>query len=346
MRALALLLLVACQKHEDEAKPVVVDLDRCKAALQDAPKLPPARRAKAIIDACQPCGAWQLLRWQSRPTDGGPTRLAIDQQLQACGTCNTDARTRFMGALDDARGTDARTPWREYGKACNLTDARFVSAPWYALDKIARDAGANPELAPLLAGIELRMPAVSISGSGYDLPTASVIGPHAGPTQITVTATAMHIGTLPVGHLTAKGLEATTDYPGVPFDPGAPAKLPDGPIAIVAPKQLPARRILDALVRPAFLAVAAPGQPEGWVVPGVVPVELHKIDAIDGTPQRTFRLGANADALIAELKAKAAGTESVLIEVAADATVQSLAQLLGALAFTGAHTAMIMASQP
>lgn len=362
MKVALLLLLVACQKHEDETKPVALDVDKCKVALHDAPTLAPARRAKAIIDACQPCGPWQLLRWATKQSDGGPTRLALDQQLQACGTCNTDARSRFMGALDDARGTDSRTPWREYGKACNLPDARFASAPWFALDKIARDIGANSDTAPLLAGIELRMPAVSVSGSGYELPTASVIGPHAGPTAITVTAKDMMMGSLPVGRLTAKGLEATSDYPGVPFDPTAPpsgaaaspgnaglvgpAQLPSGPVAIVAPKQLAARRILDALVRPAYLAVAAPGQPEGWVVPGVVPVELTRIDAIDGTPQRIFKLGASPDALLAELKAKAAGTASVLIEVDAEASVQGLAQLLGALAFTGAHTAMIMASQP
>lgn len=343
----ALLFLVACQKHaDDKPAPPPVDTDKCKLALETAPTVPPARRAKVVLEGCKPCGEWQpLLHWQARTTDGGPTRLAIDQQLQACGTCNTDARTKFMGALDDARGTDARTPWREYGKACNLADGRFVSAPWYALDKIARDAGANPDLAPLLAGIELRMPAVSLTGSGYELPTASVVGPHAGPAQITVTAGDLRMGVLPTGKLTPQGLVADTDYPGAPLDA---AKLVDGPVAILAPKGLPARRVLDAILpgKQSFLAVVAPGQPEGWMVPGVVPVQLTKIDGIDGTPQRMFTLTASADALLAELKAKPAGSQSVLIQVAADATAQSLAQLLGALAFTGSHAAMIMASQP
>jgi hypothetical protein len=88
-----------------------------------------------------------------------------------------------------------------------------------------------------------------------------------------------------------------------------------------------------------LLAVVGPGSPEGWVVPGTIPMALRPYLALSNP--RTLALGASADPAIKDLKANPAGESVVAIALAADATTKSLAKLLGALAFQGAHAAML-----
>jgi hypothetical protein len=59
-----------------------------------------------------------------------------------------------------------------------------------------------------------------------------------------------------------------------------------------------------------------------------------------GKPRR-LALGASADPAIKDLKANPAGETTVAIDLGPDATTKSLAKLLGALAFQGAHAAML-----
>ena len=362
-RALLVLLLAACQGKDSKAPPpkppadaaIEVDWVGCGAALKKAATLPQTRRAQAILDGCQPCGDWApLLHWNVLTGEGGPTRLAIEGKMLACGYCEPNAKQRFLGVLDNARGTESRAPWRVLGEVCGdrvsaVPDGRFMSAPYYALDRIARAAAQRPELAPLLPAIEIPLPAVSVTGAGYQLPTSPVTSPLAGPPQITLTMTEIRYGQLPRAKLGATGLTLVAG--GEPY-PGAlvePAKLPAllagvTGIAVIAPVGLPAKRILE-LVELADghdlrLAVVGPGSPEGWVVPGTIPVTLSRFTSLDRP--RTLTLGDSADPAIVELKATPAGTGVIAIELAPGATAATLARLLGALAFGGGHAAMLV----
>ena len=363
MRSFLVALLVACQSKDapkPAAKPpadaaIEVDWAGCEAALKQAATAPATRRAQLLLDACQPCGDWApLLHWNTLPGEGGPARLAIETKMLACGYCEPEAKQRFLGTLDNARGTESRAPWRVLGEVCRervgaVPDTRFMSAPYYALDRIARAAGARPALVPLLAAIDIPLPALSMSGAGYELPTGAVASPTAGPTQITITAVELRVGPLPHAHLGPAGIAVVADgepYPGTLVEP---AKLADalattaGPIALVAPSGLPARRIAEVVDRAGphdlRLVIVGPGSPEGWVVPGTIPMSLQPLVA--GGKPRVVALGASADPAIKDLKASPAGDTMVAIELGADATTKSLAKLLGALAFQGAHAAMV-----
>src|SRR5204863_6249003 len=108
--------------------------------------------------------------------EGGPSGAEIEAAMAVCGYCDANAKQRFLGTLDKARGGDTRTPWRHLGDTCRaavsaVPDNRFVTAPYYALDRIARAATAHGgETAERLAAIELPLPAVSIAGTGVTLP--------------------------------------------------------------------------------------------------------------------------------------------------------------------------------
>ena len=364
-RALLLALLVACKGKEAPKPPPRVPADAaldvdwagCEAALAKAATAPATRRAQLILDGCQPCGDWApLLHWNTLPGEGGPTRLAIENRMLACGYCAPDAKQRFLGALDNARGTDSRAPWRQLGEVCGdkvgaVPDTRYMSAPYYALDRIARAAGSRPALVPLLAALDLPLPAVSVTGAGYELPQGPVASPIAGPTQITVTLAELRTGPLPHAHLGAAGIAVVTDGDPYPGTLVAPAQLAatlakvTGPIAIIAPSELPARRVADVVnqagVHDLRLAVVGPGSPESWVVPGTIPMAL--LPLVAGGKPRVVVLGASADPAIKDLKAHPAGETIVAIELAPDATTRALAKLLGALAFQGGHAAMLAA---
>ena len=328
---------------------------RCEAVLRDAPKIPDTRRVKAVIDGCLPCGDWSpLLRWNTPEAEGGPPRLAIEAAMAACrGFCDAGAKQRFLGTLDDARGKDTRGPWRHLGESCGAgvsaePDTRFMSAPYFALDRIARAAAAEPKLAPLLAGFDLALPAISLSGSGLVLASSPATRPTAGPHHLTISQKEVRIGVLPRARLGAAGV--TVDAGGTPYPgdlvalPALRAELakraadPARPLALFAPNLMPAARLLDVIAAAAphevMLAVHAPGSPAGWVLAGTVPLALRT-----GKPDKgaaTFALAADPDAAILALKALAPAElreRPPTIELRPDATVAGLAKLLGALGY-------------
>jgi hypothetical protein len=371
VRALLVALLL-CACHDKDAPkpsdgsdaPPAIDWAKCDAALAKAPATPATRRVEVVLEGCQVCGDWQtLLRWNRAPTaKGAPKRLEIDRMMLACGYCDPSAKQRFLGTLDDARGTESRTPWRFLGEICKdkvsaVPDARFMSAPYYALDRIARAASARPESAALLPAIDLPLPALSMAATGVELPSSPVTSPTAGPVQITVFKNELHVGRLPHAHLGAAGVSVVAEgeaYPGAAVTlPGLAAALdalsPDktAPIAVLAPAQLPAARLVEVLGavtgRKLWIGVAAPGSPEGWVLPGTLPITFRAAADPDAT---TWHVGDSVDTAIRELKDKpaAAFTHPPTVILDPGATVANLVKLLGAIAFHDIHEATILAT--
>ncbi|HSK05055.1 MAG TPA: hypothetical protein VK932_27590 [Kofleriaceae bacterium] len=339
--------------------------ERCESALADAPGVAPVHRLQAVLDNCQPCGDWApLLRWNAPAADGGPTTAAIEAAMDACRAyCKPAARAAFLGTLEAARGKHAPRPWRELGAACGeevsaKPDPRYLSAPYFALDRIARAAAGHPRLGPLLAVLELPLPPLSITGSAFVLPASPVIVPDAGPVHVTVTMAEITVGALPRAKLGASGvtvLAGDAPYPGTPVPIAALgatlARLSPGPdarIAVIAPKAMPARRLADVIAaagaHPLVLAAAA-GGPEGWSLPGVVPIALSAKRA-----PRALRLelGDSADAALRALEDAPAEQLAAppAILVTDKATIEGLAQLLGALADRGVVAASLARTRP
>ncbi|MFT3692232.1 MAG: hypothetical protein QM831_03770 [Kofleriaceae bacterium] len=275
-----------------------VDWDACNAALRKAATEPLDVRPSLVIDNCKVCGDWTpILMWQHPPTEkGAPTHAQIEAAMATCGYCpNPNGKARFWATLDNARGTDARTPWRYLGEQCKadisaVPDTRFVSAPFYALDRIARAASAHGgESANLMAAIEFPLPAVSLTGTGITLPDVdSGQSNTAGPLAITVIGDGVHVAKLPRARLGASGVTVDLgNYPGdvvKPADLGAAlTKLAAGDatasITVLAPVAAPVASMKPvfaaaAKVAPTYLAVNATGSPEGWALPATIPVQI------------------------------------------------------------------------
>lgn len=321
------------------------DRAACEAALKGVPTLPATRRADAIIDACRPCGDWTpILTWQKLPADGGPTRTQIENAMVACKAyCEPNAKMRFLGTLDDARMKGARTPWRELGEMCRdqvsaVPDARYMSASYFALDRIARDVAARPGGPELLAPIEIPLPPVSVSAVGIKIPDSPLSKPELMRNGITVTVAEISVGTLPIAKLGSSGVTVSGDpFPGRAVTlkelPDAISKL-DGKAAVFAPAGMPASRLAAVVAGGAsdrmYLAVTS-----RTGAYGIVPVSLQ---APAGQKILGLRLALGASADEAILAMKAAGPEkleagTVMIEIDKAATVASLATLIGALAF-------------
>lgn len=326
---------------------------RCEAALAGAPKVTPVRRIQSLLDGCRPCGDWTpLLRWGTPAIDGGPPLAAIEAAMEACSAyCKPDAKVAFLGVLEDSRGKRAPKPWRLLGEACGEAvsakpDTRYMSAPYFALDRIARAAAAHPKLSPLLAAIELPLPPLASTGGSFVLATSPVTKPEAGPAYVTVSMTELTAGTLPRARLGAAGVTVTTGdvpYPGAPVTAKALAaaldKLAPDPaarIAVIAPKELPARRLVDVALaagtHPLVLAVEAAGAPGGWHLPGTVPVVLGAKEAPGAL---RLAAGASVDDALHTLKSAPAEQLAAPPAIAIDdaATVENLAKLLGMLAY-------------
>ena len=367
--ALGLAVLPACKGRSHERPPqdpprpadaAIADanLDACRAAAARAPGLPATQRAQALLDGCRPCGDWEpLLAWNTPAAEGGPTRNAIEQAMLACKAfCEPNAKQRFLGTLDAARGQGTRTPWRFLGEICKaevsaLPDTRFMGAPYFALDRIARAIN-DPKL---LSAIELPLPALSITGVGVDLASSPLTVPEAGPAALTVDASQILLGALPIATLSPAGLGISGDYPGTPIAPkalaaalGTPA-LAGHPVALLAPNGLRAARLVEVIGvaggHDLRLAVAAPG-PRGWTLPGTVPISLQ------GKPARGagtgVRLVLDATGFEAMKAAKATPRAKLLrapVTIAVDpsATVASLANLLGALGYFEVKTVVLVA---
>ena len=327
-----------------DASVAAFDWPRCEKALRAAPALPPSKRAMAIIEGCEPCGSWApILGWQTSDTEF----RALEQAMIACEAfCDATGKQRFLGTVDEARHKQTRTPWRELGEYCKASvsavpDARYVNAPWFALDRIARAVGKRADVASLLTAITIPLPAVTVSGVGPALAEAPVAKPEVVPAQITVTLADVSVGATPTGALTAQGITVTGDaYPGtttaLPALAAALEKL-GGRAAVFAPAAMTATRIAEvvAAAKPhtLHLAVATRTGPPGWAMHGIVPI------ALVGTRDKagvTVAVGASPDAAVQAIKA--APVESlkrapVTLMLGKDATVTSLATVLGALAY-------------
>jgi hypothetical protein len=280
----------------DAAPPPVVDWTKCNTALRKAATEPLDVRPQLVIDGCHVCGDWTpILQWSRPQAEKGPSRAQIEHAMEACGLCNANAKQRFLGTLDNARGTNARSPWRYLGEQCKaevsaVPDNRFTTAPFYALDRIARAATAHGgDTANLMAAIEVPLPAVSITGAGITLPDIDDgVSPTAGPLAITVMGDGLHVAKLPRARLGASGVAVDLgDYPGEVVTPADLAtvlgKLAAGDktvsIAILASVATPAQELVPVVqaaskVAPIYLAVNAPGSPEGWDLPGTIPISL------------------------------------------------------------------------
>lgn len=331
----------------DAPPPPEGDWATCKAALEKAVTAPPTRRIDTIIEACKPCGEWKpILEWQTLQEEGGPNRKVLETAMAGCNAwCTPNAKLRFMGALDDARAGKTRTPWRELGQQCKeevsaRPDTRFMSAPYFILDRIARWAGARPDGARALEPIVIPLPAVSQTGVGVKLPESGVTKPDIVPVQVTVTTAGITVGPMPVAKLAATGvLPQGTPYPGTPVvvkDLRAEVKKYGTKVALFAHPTLPALALVDVIGNagvPVVLAVASAVGPTGWAQHGVSPIEMSR--AKPAPKALNLSLDDTGAAAMAEVKKLGADVRSrdVYITIEDKATVASLATLLGALAY-------------
>lgn len=380
-----LLLVAACQSKDaspppkDPPPPIapvvfdatlpLPDWSRCKTALETAAKLPGPPRALAVIDGCTPCGDWKpLLEWSTPHTDGGPPRHAIESAMLACEAyCDANAKQRFLGTLDTSRGKHTRGPWRYLGEMCKdavsaVPDARFMTAPFFALDRIGRAVAARPDLAPLLAGLEIPLPAVSVTGAGIELLESPSVSPDPGTSALTVNAKEIRIAAMPRGKLGAQGvtvIAAGDAYPGVLVaNPKEVATQLErlsatGPISLFAPPGMAARRVLDVLAittrRDVRFAAKVGGAPIGWELTGTVPVALVTADTSPGAePSKVIlKLGASPDGAIKDAKARMTELPAgITILIGKDATVAALAKLVGALAYFEVKSIVLAPGKP
>ena len=310
-RALAALALIAAcssKKHHDESKPVqrdaavvvvTVDWAACDAAIKQAASAPDYARIGTLIAGCQVCGDWKpLLEWNKPHEDGGPTRQAIQDRMQACDAfCDPSTKQRFLGTLDAARGSPSRAPWRLLGEGCRdklsaVPDPRYMSAPYLALDRIGRKVSEHGgDSATALPAIELTLPAITFTSIGVQLPSPKAQALKTVPAiAITVLGDQLLVGKIPRAHLGKDGV--TVDL-GTPLYPGtvtatkdlgaAIAKVGDvsGGIALLAPTATLAHKLADVIAAaPAdaqfALAVIAPDSPIGWAIPAALPITLTK----------------------------------------------------------------------
>jgi hypothetical protein len=320
----------------------------CKAALEKAVTAPATKRVDMILGACHPCGDWKtLLDWQTLQEDGGPNRKVVETTMVGCKAfCNANAKIRFMGALDDARASKTRTPWRELATQCGeevsaRPDGRFLNAPYFALDRIARWAAEQPDGAKALEPIVIPLPAVTQTGVGVKLPESAITKPDVVPVQITITAAGITVGAMPVAKLAANGvLPQGEPYPGKKVTVKELAaevkKLGGTKAALFAHPHLPAVALLDSIGNagvPVVLAVTSSMGPVGWVQHGTSPIALQRTK-----PSQTainIVLDDTGDAAVAEVKKLGAdlAKKSVYINLDDTSTVASLATLLGALAY-------------
>jgi hypothetical protein len=336
------------------------NLEACRAAAAGIASLPPNQRAQALLDACKPCGDWEpLLGWNKLQEKGGPTRAAIEQAMTACKAyCEPNARQRFLGTLDGARGQATQQPWRLLGEICKadvsaVPDTRFMGGTYFALDRIARVLGdAQPPIA-------VPLPALTVSGVGFELPRASraPLSDLAVTASLSVDAAQMLLGSLPFATLSATGLQVSPGYPGDPVAPAALAAVLAGPryagqpVAVLAPHAMPAGRIADAVAAAGghdlrlAIGVAGPGE---WMVPAAMTVSLNvPAKAKRGTPRPAgaatapapadlrFELGAAASGailIVRQTDREVLSHAQVTIVIDDTARVESLASLLTALA--------------
>jgi hypothetical protein len=331
MRALWLIaLLVACKGKDKptdtptgSAHPVIqnkvpvevkIDWAACEKAMDKAAGAPIDARPQILLDGCHVCGGdWKpLLMWNVDPTSGGPKREQIEQLMVTCNAfCTGDSKLKFIGGVDKARGQNVNTPWRQLAVACKETvngsaDDRFMSAPFFALDRIARAAaGKGGATADKLAALHLPLPAITISGAGVVLPDSDAVTPKVGELQITVLGDAIHVGRMPRAKLAATGVVAELGKAGYPGDTvkleQLGAKLHEligedktQTITILAPHAMPALNLVPIIaaasaVAPVYLGAHAYESPEGWQLAGAIPIAIEAGKGIDVTGEMTVQ---------------------------------------------------------
>jgi hypothetical protein len=152
---------------------------------------------------------------------------------------------------------------------------------------------------------------VSITGVGMVMPDLdSGVQPTAGPLSITVIGEEIHVAKLPRARLGASGVAVELgNYPGDEVKladlGGALGKLAAGDktvtITLVVAHATPAEKLVPIVaaastVAPIYLAANASGAPEGWDLPGTVPIALEAgggKDALTITPEMTVQSLAN-----------------------------------------------------
>ena len=313
-------LLLACKSDKDKRNIVVTEIvmtvtAQCEAAIDKAASAPIDARPQILIESCSVCDSgradWKpLLTWNVEPEHGGPKREQIEQQMVACEAfCTGDSKLKFMSAVDKVRGQNVDTPWRQLENACKekvngALDDRFMSAPFFALDRIARAAAKSPAAAKLGA-IELPLPAATISGAGVALPEVDGVSPAIGDVHITVLGDSISVGRLPRGKLTHAGVMADlgkTGYPGetVKVEQLA-AKLTElgptdkaQPITILAPQGMPAHKLVAIIaaastVGTVHLGAKAAESPPGWQLAGTIPIALEAGPGIEIKEETTVQ---------------------------------------------------------
>ncbi|HUS32473.1 MAG TPA: hypothetical protein VMZ53_28425 [Kofleriaceae bacterium] len=341
-------LLVACKDKEqpkDVGKPkigvnkgrITYVSPRCAQAVTDAMSAPPLSRPELLIHGCHVCGLedldWKpILEWNLNATRPEQLQAA----LETCDAfCTGDSKLKFMAGADNAKGTSNDTPWRKLADTCGdridlSSDHRFMSAAYFALDRIARAVGGAPGshgTADKLATITLPLPALTVAGTGVVLPSAGP-GPGviasdpqsaaAADVAITILGDQIYVGKLPVAKLTAKGVEV--DFGPVPY-PGKETTAAELPaalkalgcdkttwVAVLAPTGMPAGKLVPIVVAAApavslHLGVAAAKSPPGWQLPAMLASELS---IADNGVQVTADMPVQK--LVALLVAKGSGT--------------------------------------
>jgi hypothetical protein len=193
---------------------------------------------------------------------------------------------KFIAAANKAKGTSNDMPWRRLADACGdkvdrYSDHRFMSAPYFALGRIARSLGYKH-------AIELPLPPLTVAGTGIVLPDIEEnVSPKIGTLHISFIGDQIFIGKLPRAMFGDKGLDVTNDYPGRQV---ALADLPDAlkqlihgdpteSLTLLAPHAMPAENLVPVIqaagaIAPLYLAASAHESPEGWQLPGAIPVAI------------------------------------------------------------------------
>lgn len=270
-----------------------IDWPACEAAVTKAANAPLAARVAILLDGCKVCGDWTpILRWNTPSEGGGPKRNDIEHAMLACNAfCIGDAKLKFLGTLDDARGKASRMPWKQLAQLCGpqvsaVPDDRFVGGTYFALDRIARTVGAKGgDVATKLAELVVPLPAVSVVGTGPGLPRHAAALAVVSAFQITVLGNSITVGPMPRARLTADGVVVdlgTAPYPGqvvtlaeleTTFRKLAGNYGKADTVALIAPAGAPAANLVPVIaaatrVMPVRVAVRANESPEDWDLPG------------------------------------------------------------------------------
>ncbi len=294
----------------DAGPPPPIDWAACDAAVTKAGAADLAERPRILIDGCHVCGDWApILRWNTPTPAGGPKRVEIEAAMDACSAfCLGDARLKFLGTLDDARGRSSRMPWKQLAVLCKervsaVPDIRYVDAAYFALDRIARAIAAKGgDLATRVAAIDLPLPALSIVGVGPPLPVlAAGVSGTVSELQITVLAGTITVGRMPRARLGADGIKVDLGSDGYPGKTVTVAELGAAltalggdktkTVTILAPHPAPALPLVPVIaaaakVMPVTLGARAAASPEGWELPASLPITL------DANPANAVRVTA------------------------------------------------------